>query len=138
MCLPPPISEVVVSWYGRMYSVQDFRYARLQLEELMEGLDWMSPTNWTINFHFFEHFIDQVERWGPVRDSWMFLLEDFFGYNKRQLKTRSNPVMSIMMLQNVKLCVAVYQNIIRMEDRQLQGLGACPPDWHVWTTRLNK
>jgi len=47
-------------------------------------------------FHNITHMREQLARWGPVKDQWMFGMEDYFGYLMGLIKNRNNAVQSIM------------------------------------------
>jgi len=68
-----------------------------QVVKLQENLqNHQNPRHWSIMFHVLRHIPAQLAYWGPVRDHWMYSFEDFFGYAMGLIKTRSNPVQSIM------------------------------------------
>jgi hypothetical protein len=48
----------------------------------------------------FSHFVDQLERYGPMREVWMYAFESLNGYIKRLARNNSLPVPSIM--NNIK------------------------------------
>ena len=47
-------------------------------------------------FHLLEHMSEQLQRWGPVRNVWMFGPESYFGYLMGLIKTKKHPVASIL------------------------------------------
>ena len=65
-----------------------------EIGELLEG--FFAPSNWTMMFHSLHHMADQIQQWGPVRDTWMFSFESMFGNLVRTIKTRSVPIPNIM------------------------------------------
>jgi len=68
-----------------------------QVVKLQENLqNCQNPRHWSIMFHVLRHIPEQLAYWGPIKDQWMFCFEDFFGFAMGLIKTRSNPVQSIM------------------------------------------
>jgi hypothetical protein len=63
-------------------------------------------------FHLMQHMPEQLAFWGPVRTHWMYGLEDFFGYCMTQIKTRSNPVASIMLADRTSMVVAMAKELV--------------------------
>ena len=55
----------------------------------------LSPRHWTIMFHLMKHMPEQLRRWGPVKDHWMFGFEDFFGHNMQWIHSNRYPVASM-------------------------------------------
>lgn len=52
---------------------QDLRYIHEQVEIMQTSLEEdLSPSHWTIMMHVMKHMAAQLERWGPVREMWMF------------------------------------------------------------------
>jgi len=49
-----------------------------------------------INTHMFSHLVEQLQRYGPMREVWMYAFESFNGYLKRIAKNNAYPVQSIM------------------------------------------
>jgi hypothetical protein len=79
----------------------------------------MSPWNWTIMFHLVvDHLADQMAEWGPVRDTWMFAYESFFGLLKKFARNRSAPVATIMRARQasraVNLVVALFNQEVAL------------------------
>jgi hypothetical protein len=89
---------VIVNVVGGIHPVctQDLKYLKKQSAEMTESLqNDLSPKDWTIMFHLVPHMEEQLRRWGPVKDTWMFGFESFFGDMMSLIKSRSHPVASI-------------------------------------------
>jgi hypothetical protein len=71
------------------------------------------PVMWTIMFHLLKHVRKQLERWGPVRDTWMFSYESFFGFLKQYVRNKSTPVQTILVARSVSKSVKTATELLR-------------------------
>lgn len=80
--------------------------------------------HWIIMYHLMTHMASQIERWGPVRNLWMYGFEDFFGYIMRLIKTRSNPVESIMRADRATQVLSMGKELLVQEryKRRQRGM----------------
>ena len=103
--------------------VQDLVYLKKQCEGMLECLqNDLSPEHWTIMFHLVSHMEEQLRRWGPVKDIWMFAFEDFFGYIVGLIKSRSNPVANIMRQDRATQVTNMAMELV--QTRPWRGEGA--------------
>jgi hypothetical protein len=65
---------------------------------------------------------EQLRRWGPVKDIWMFAFEDFFGYIVGLIKSRSNPVANIMRQDRATQVTNMAMELV--QTRPWRGEGA--------------
>lgn len=77
----------------------------------------LSPQDWTIMYHEVTHMEEQLKRWGPVKDQWMYPLEDFFGYSMSCIKTRSFPVASMLKQDAATVVLTVAKELIQSWHR---------------------
>ena len=77
----------------------------------------LSPQDWTIMYHEVTHMEEQLKRWGPVKDQWMYPLEDFFGYIMSNIKTRSFPVASMLKQDAATVVLTVAKELIQSWHR---------------------
>jgi len=102
---------------------QDLKYLNKQSAEMTESLqNDLSPKDWTIMFHLVTHMEEQLRRWGPVKDTWMFGFESFFGDMMSLIKSRSHPVASIMRQDRATQTLNAAKEM--MQTRQTPGEGA--------------
>ena len=86
---------------------------REQINKLQVNLqNNQNPRHWSIMFHVLRHMPAQLARWGPVKDHWMFSFEDFFGFAMTLIKTRSNPVQSILKHDGDRLVLGMAKALI--------------------------
>ena len=71
------------------------------------------------------HMADQAELWGPTKNMTMFGLEDFFGYVMKQIKTRSQPVQSIMKADRGTHSLAMAKELLVLYKLRARAQGAC-------------
>jgi hypothetical protein len=90
--------------------------ARLLMEKRM------SPWNLTMMFHLLvDHFADQCEEWGTVRDTWMFMYESFFGLLKKYARNRGAPVATIMRARQAAKAVNLVTALFKRKIASLHG-----------------
>lgn len=65
-------------------------------------------------FHLVLHMEEQLARWGPVKDVWMFMMEDFFGYKMTTIKSRSHFVSSIMRQDRAMQVLTMAKDLIQV------------------------
>ena len=68
-----------------------------RVEALMDRWEKeFSPEDWNITTHILRHLPGHIELTGPAHGTWLFPWESFYGKCKESVKTRSQPVASIM------------------------------------------
>jgi hypothetical protein len=101
---------------------QDLKYLNKQCAEMTKCLqDDLSPQDWTIMFHAVTHMEEQLRRWGPVKETWMFGLESFFGDMMSLIKSRSHPVKSIMRQDRATQTLNAAKEMIQTRQRPGEG-----------------
>ena len=102
---------------------QDIQHARDMGKRLIEIFEsHMSPHHWTFILHAYgTHIPDQWEDWGPVREVWMFMLEDFNGFLKRRVKKRDLPAASIVMSLERRSSTQIAQALLSVYHRPTPG-----------------
>jgi hypothetical protein len=55
-----------------------------------------SPEDWNISTHVLRHLPGHIDQTGPAHGTWLFPWESYYGKCKESVKTRSQPVASIM------------------------------------------
>ena len=115
------IECVFVGW-------QDIQHARDMGKRLIHMFEsHMSPHHWSFILHAYGmHIPDQLEDWGPVREVWMFMLEDFNGYLKRRVKNRHLPAASIVMGLERKSSIQIAQALMSVYHRPTPGASINP------------
>jgi hypothetical protein len=117
--------------------------ARLRLvvaENSIQRERFISPRNWTIMHHLLEHMPQEVGKFGPVRELWMFAYESMFGHLKRLVKNAALPVANIMkswmMTRSVVLArAAIDQHVKRLQYGELRMPELVPPSPETKATR---
>ena len=107
--------------------LQDLATLRVAVQESLRVLEnEMSPCNWTIMFHLLEHMPEQIQQWGPTRETWMFCMESYFGKLVRMIRNRQHPIAnvlrSIAVSKAVRACVAISRQADLVRTR-----GFAPP-----------
>jgi hypothetical protein len=91
----------------------------------------MCPINWTIMFHVLEHIPNQIRDWGPVRESWMFCMESFFGKLTRMIKNTHHPISNIMRTYSVSkavnVCIALMNHTLQKDRLGIVAPTRLPP-----------
>ena len=92
---------------------QDLRYIDEQVEIMQTSLEEdLSPRHWTIMMHSMKHMAAQLERWGPVREMWMFGFESYFGHMVNKVNNRNTFVANIMVQDAAKLQLEMAKSLI--------------------------
>jgi hypothetical protein len=77
--------------------LQDMEYLKEQCDLFFQDLEKNGPPDWlVINTHKFWHHADQLMRFGPMREWWMYAFESLNGKLGRWVKNRQYPVASCM------------------------------------------
>ncbi|KAK3251785.1 hypothetical protein CYMTET_38874 [Cymbomonas tetramitiformis] len=71
--------------------------------------------------HLLVHIVDQLKDNGPAREIWMYVFEDYFGLLKLSIKTRSQPVASMMKGLELRRTVSMVAGI-----KQMHRIGRAP------------
>ena len=87
------------------------------------ALEENSPEHLPIMGHVLQHLLPQVKANGPMREMWMFVFEDYFGVLKRKIKTRSNPVASIMKAIELRAMIDMVKGL---QELSLHGTPNIP------------
>ncbi|KAK3254288.1 hypothetical protein CYMTET_36499 [Cymbomonas tetramitiformis] len=80
-----------------------------------------SPEALVIMSHLLVHIVDQLKDNGPAREIWMYVFEDYFGLLKLSIKTRSQPVASMMKGLELRRTVSMVAGI-----KQMHRIGRAP------------
>lgn len=92
---------------------QDLRYIHEQVEIMQTSLEEdLSPSHWTIMMHVMKHMAAQLERWGPVREMWMFGFESYFGHMINKINNRNNFVANMLVQDATKLQLEMAKSLI--------------------------
>ena len=99
------------------------------IQGLLEG--GMSPNQWTIMFHLLEHMPAQMRQWGPVRETWMFCMESYFGKLTRMIKTRKHPIANILRSYSIakatNLSIAIMAHAVEKQTKGYVPAVRLPP-----------
>ena len=80
-----------------MLPLQDLDNLEIQAAEALTMVEAAFPRGeQVIMVHVTGHLLTQIRQWGPLRCSWMFPAESFFGQLKAAVKNRRLPEASIM------------------------------------------
>ena len=92
---------------------QDLRDIHEQVEIMQTSLEEdLSPRHWTIMMHLMKHMAVQLERWGPVREMWMFGFEPYFGHMINKINNRNNFVANMLVQDATKLQLEMAKSLI--------------------------
>jgi hypothetical protein len=80
-----------------------------------------SPIMWTIMFHLLRHMKEQLAEWGPVRETWMFAYESFFGFLKSFVRNRSTPVQTILQARSLAKAVKTTTRLMERARTRIHG-----------------
>ncbi|KAK3286688.1 hypothetical protein CYMTET_5766 [Cymbomonas tetramitiformis] len=95
-----------------------------------------SPEALVIMSHLLVHIVDQLKDNGPAREIWMYVFEDYFGLLKLSIKTRSQPVASMMKGLELRRTVSTVSGIKRMMHRSGRAPHYRPPaKQNIFTTK---
>jgi hypothetical protein len=83
----PSISKDEVQFcYQKLFDIR-----RKGLQFYGEGNDLLHPKSWiTINTHYLQHVDVFIDRFGPLKATWVYSFESLLGYFKRYLDRHSN------------------------------------------------
>ena len=95
--------------------VQDMGLLAREIELFFKDLEAIGPAYmWcVINTHMFSHMVTQLEKYGPMREVWMYAFESLNGHIKSLARSNSLPVQAIMnIIKRVKVLRLVRGLII--------------------------